>query len=324
MSTSYPPENNPQHFGHDHPNEHHYSQGNGSQHPGQQGSYQQGGYPPPPEKKSSKALPVIIGVIVGVLAMLGIAWATGMFDSSDDAEPTTSETTSETSAEPTDETTTEETAEKTTSAPETTEAEETGSDGASDAGGQDDTVSNELRELVESQHRLEPNDPRALGPGDAPVVIEIYSDYRCGYCKMFHDEVFPDLQPQIEDGTLRVEYNSMPVLGPPSILAAQASHAAALQYKFWEFHDVAFAFDGEFTEDSLVELASGIEGLDIEQFTNDMMSPETVAYVESERQNGVEIGIQGTPSFMIGYSLVPGFVETPQFQSIIDFELDRQ
>ncbi|USR79393.1 DsbA family protein [Arcanobacterium pinnipediorum] len=180
----------------------------------------------------------------------------------------------------------------------------------------------QLKQAVENEHRKDPNDPRALGSVDAPVIIEMYSDYRCGHCRDWSLNTLPELQDLIDSGKIRVEYNSLPILGKDSILAAQASHAAALQNKFWEYHKELFTNLPEVTPQALTELAGKL-GMDTEKFAADLVSDETVAAISGERSHGIALGITGTPAFLIGYSFISGALPADRFISVIDQEMQR-
>lgn len=117
------------------------------------------------------------------------------------------------------------------------------------------------------------------------MIIEMYSDYRCGHCRQWSLETLPKLQDFIDSGKIRIEYNSMPVLGDESVLIAQASHAAALQNQFWEYHHELFANAPEAKPEALTELAGKI-GMDTEKFAADLKDPETVKAVDTERSRG--------------------------------------
>ncbi|QRV02159.1 thioredoxin domain-containing protein [Arcanobacterium phocisimile] len=180
----------------------------------------------------------------------------------------------------------------------------------------------QLKQAVEAEHRNDPHDPRALGSIDAPVIIEMYSDYRCGHCRDWSLTTLPQLQGLIDDGTVRIEYNSLPILGDASILAAQASHAAALQNKFWDYHTELFANPPETTPEALTALAGKL-GMDTEKFAADLVSPETVAAINDERNRGLSLGISGTPAFLIGYSFVSGALPADKFLATIESERQR-
>ncbi|VEI13296.1 DsbA family protein [Trueperella bialowiezensis] len=190
-------------------------------------------------------------------------------------------------------------------------------------------VSPELKEVVESQWRLDEADQLAVGNLDAKLVVQTYFDFRCGYCAQAAVELEPQLKPLVDDGTIRIEYHNLPVLGEESMLAAQASLAAANQGKFADFHHYVFQRHHEqnpveFTEAGLADVAREIGVADIDKFTADMTSAEIVAKVQEDYVRGTQqLGITGTPAFIIGYSYVPGYIPFETFTQVVDAELAR-
>ncbi len=190
-------------------------------------------------------------------------------------------------------------------------------------------VDPQLKALIEAQWRLDADDPLAVGDLDADLLVQIYYDYRCGYCAMSSVELEPELQSLVDDGTIRIEYNNLPVLGEESMLAAQGSIAAANQGKFFEYHEHMFAnqHDGTpvtVTEDGLADVAREIGVADIDKFVFDLTSDSVVGKVQGDRTRGTqELGITGTPAFIIGYSYVPGFIPYDTFIQVVEAELAR-
>ncbi|MEW6868053.1 DsbA family protein [Trueperella pyogenes] len=190
-------------------------------------------------------------------------------------------------------------------------------------------VDPKLKEVVESLWRRDEHDPMAEGEVDAGVVVQIYYDFRCGYCAKAAVETEPGLQRHIEDGTVRVEYHNLPILGEDSVLLAQGSVAAAKQGKFIEYH--RYVFDKqvaqqpvEATENGLAGVAKEIGVSDLAKFRADLTSEETRSAVTSARERATDqLGITGTPAFIVGYSYVPGFVPTETMDKIIAAELAR-
>ncbi|MFY9263228.1 MAG: thioredoxin domain-containing protein [Actinomycetaceae bacterium] len=249
---------------------------------------------------SSSKIVIFAALIVGAVAMVVVGMFLGLFDSEDKADPA-EPVPAPTAAEPAPPT-----QEPTMSPEEIAEMER------------------QTMELIDAQHRLIDGDPRALGALDAPVVIETYKDYNCGYCQAFHIDVFGELQPLIDDGTIRIEQNFMPVLGEASFLAAKAALAAANQNGFWEYDHALYTTTLEKTPENLLAIAEELGIFDMAQFEADMNSEETAAIIQSEYENAMSLGITGTPAFLIGYSYVPGYIEADQFISVIESELNRK
>ncbi|WP_026460507.1 DsbA family protein [Schaalia suimastitidis] len=169
-----------------------------------------------------------------------------------------------------------------------------------------------LLELLHAEVRRDPADGQAKGSVDAPIVMVLYSDFSCPYCVLLAQEVTPQLQDLVDAGTLRIEWRDLAQISASSPLAAQAGVAAANQGYFWQFHDAVYANlstqgHPEFTEASLVEYAKAAGVPDINAFTADMTSAETVAAVEASKAHAYQVGITGTPFMVVGDAVISGY-----------------
>ncbi|MGO0575375.1 DsbA family protein [Ornithinimicrobium panacihumi] len=168
----------------------------------------------------------------------------------------------------------------------------------------------------------DPDGPYALGDPDAPVVLMIWSDFQCPFCRSWATETKPELMRFVEDGTLRMEWRDFPYLGPESSLAALAGRSAAEQDMFWEFHDALFAAEhspnqGGFTEESLADLAEEA-GLDREAFAASLNTVEQQEAVAADQDEGLALGVMGTPAFMINGMPVRGAQPTETFVQVVE------
>ena len=167
-------------------------------------------------------------------------------------------------------------------------------------------------EIMHGEVTRDPNDPRAKGDVNAPVVMVIYSDFACPFCTKFAQEVEPRLDDLIENGTLRIEWRDLAQVTQTSPLAAQAGIAAGKQGKFWEFHDAVYgAADPqghpEYTEDSLVDFAEKAGVPDLERFRADMTDAATVKAVTDANQHAYSLGIKGTPFSIVNDAYIGGY-----------------
>ncbi|MEV5575218.1 DsbA family protein [Spirillospora sp. NPDC052269] len=148
-------------------------------------------------------------------------------------------------------------------------------------------------------------DPYALGRVDAPVVMIEYSDFQCPFCGRFARETKPRLiREYVDTGVLRIEWRNFPVFGPESRNAARAGYAAALQGRFWQFHDLLYAKPhrrnaGDFANDKLMAWAREAGVADMERFRRDMNSEETKEAVQNDWDESYEVGAMSTPTFII-------------------------
>lgn len=171
------------------------------------------------------------------------------------------------------------------------------------------------------------DDPKAHGDVDAPVVMVMWADYGCHFCKVFMDETYPELQQYVEDGILRIESREFPIFGDPSLQTATAAIAAGRQGKYFEYHDWLFANqstiqNGGVSTEWLEEGATSL-GLDLEQFRADVADPAIAEQLAAEAQQAVLTGATGTPAFLINGIPIAGAQPTAAFVDVIAFAYEH-
>ena len=182
---------------------------------------------------------------------------------------------------------------------------------------------------VDDIARRDENDPMAIGDVDAPVSFVVYSDFQCSFCAMWSDRSQDELiEKYVDSGDVRIEWRDIDMFGPNSEQGAKAAYAAAQQGKYRTFHDALFAggnirSEGDMTPEALVELAQEL-ALDAEQFEIDMRSDETAAAVQANVEDGRDLGVIATPSFLINGIPVSGAQPTELFTTLIDNELAQK
>jgi protein-disulfide isomerase len=81
-----------------------------------------------------------------------------------------------------------------------------------------------------------------VGEDDAKVTLDVYEDFLCPICGVFEAKYGPDMEQQVQDGTVQLRYHMLPMLNessdPPgySLDSANAGLCAADAGKFPEFH----------------------------------------------------------------------------------------
>ena len=150
----------------------------------------------------------------------------------------------------------------------------------------------------------DPDSPVGGNPDGDATVVEFF-DYRCPYCRA----VVPTLATAAgEDPKLRIVYKEFPILGPSSALAARAALASREQGKYLAFHRALMAAEGDFTEARILEIAASV-GLDTARLRKDMEDPKIIATIQRNHALARSLGINATPSFVIGEALVVGGME---------------
>ncbi len=162
----------------------------------------------------------------------------------------------------------------------------------------------------------------ACGQADAPVTIEIYSDFQCPYCKQA-DAILQQIAPQyISSGKARLVYKNIPIIGPESQPAAEAALCAGDQDKFWLYANYLFAHQGNensgaFSRSNLKAFASSL-GLDTGQFNACLDSGKHTATVQQQAAEAQRLGVTGTPTFFINGKRYEGVLPAERLASIIE------
>lgn len=172
--------------------------------------------------------------------------------------------------------------------------------------------------------RRQPDDPRALGNRNAPVVMVMYSDFRCPFCAQFSRDTEPKLVDKyVTPGTLRIEWRDAPIFGEQSVKAAMAGRAAGQQGRFWEFTSAVYADapksgHPDLTDDALINYAKAAGVKDLAAFRAGLADAGLRREVMQELDAANEIGVPSTPAFVInGYPLV-GSQPLAEFTKLID------
>lgn len=157
------------------------------------------------------------------------------------------------------------------------------------------------------------------GPADAPVTIVEWSDYACGYCNRVQDTL--DKLARLYPGQLRWVHRTLP-LDDDNTLTAEAALAAAAQGRFAPMHARLFAVHGR-VDRAAVELIARELGLDMIRFRGDLDAGTFHNVVVADVQDGLRIGVSGTPTFFINGRPVHGNQPLKVFVDMVDEELAR-
>jgi protein-disulfide isomerase len=147
-----------------------------------------------------------------------------------------------------------------------------------------------------------------LGNPAGNVTFVEFFDYNCGYCKRAMDDMLALLK---DDPKLKVVLKEFPVLGPGSVEAAQVAVAVRMQdktgKKYLEFHQKLLGGRGQADKARALAVAKDI-GLDMGRLDKDLASPEVKATLQESFKLAEALGLNGTPSYVIGDDVVVGAV----------------
>jgi len=147
-----------------------------------------------------------------------------------------------------------------------------------------------------------------LGNPSGNVTFVEFFDYNCSYCKRAMDDMLTLLK---DDPKLKVVLKEFPVLGPGSVEAAQVAVAVRMQdrtgKKYLEFHQKLLSGRGQADKARALAVAKDI-GLDMGRLDKDLASPEVKATLQESFKLAEALGLNGTPSYVVGDNVVVGAV----------------
>jgi protein-disulfide isomerase len=158
-----------------------------------------------------------------------------------------------------------------------------------------------------------------LGNPQGDVTVVEFFDYNCGYCKKAMSDMMDLMK---ADPKLKFVLKEFPVLGEGSTQAAQVAAAVRMQdktggKKYLEFHQKLLG--GRGTADKARALAVAKEiGLNMAQLEKDIAGPEVKATLEESFKLAEALGLNGTPSYIVGPDVVIGAVGLPMLQERVN------
>ncbi|MEZ5401097.1 MAG: thioredoxin domain-containing protein [Bryobacteraceae bacterium] len=173
------------------------------------------------------------------------------------------------------------------------------------------------------------NEPSIGTPG-APVVIALFSDFQCSYCKQEAEALRKNLLKEFPT-QVRVYFKHFPLtqIHPWSEIAAHTGYCVAEQKAaaFWEYHDWAFEKQGEITLENFAarfgEFANA-KGLDAAKALECASGPAARRKVALSLAEGKELGVNSTPTMFVNGRKIGGYVPWENLKQIVQFEADYQ
>ncbi|OOC54229.1 MULTISPECIES: DsbA family protein [Nocardiopsis] len=161
---------------------------------------------------------------------------------------------------------------------------------------------------------------------ESPVTVVEFLDFECEACRA----QFPVMEQIREDydGRINMVIRYFPLPGHTnSEPAAAAVEAAAQQGALEEMYVRMYETQAEWGEsqESQAEVFVGFAedlGLDMAEFVRTMESPETLERVRSDFEDGVALGVQGTPTIFVNGRPTPSMPTYEVLSARIDAELE--
>jgi protein-disulfide isomerase len=121
---------------------------------------------------------------------------------------------------------------------------------------------------------------------------------------------------------LRVVFKNFPIRSHKyAFTSAMAALAAGQQGKFWEFHDELFKNYNRLNDQKIQEIVKQLN-LDQTKFNEDTKSPVEAARVRQDYEEGIRLGVRGTPTVFINGKQFRKKRSMKNMEAVIDEELE--
>jgi protein-disulfide isomerase len=173
-------------------------------------------------------------------------------------------------------------------------------------------------------------DGRTLGKADAPVTLEVWSDYQCPVCGQFAELVEPTLiRTYVADGTLRIVNHDAAFQGQrsgsaydESVESAAGARCAADQDLYWQFNNWLFANqvgenEGAFRDERLRAIATKA-GLDVVAWDACRATGTQQAAVRAETADALKLGVNATPTLHLNGQVIVGLRSAAELGTLIE------
>lgn len=179
----------------------------------------------------------------------------------------------------------------------------------------------QLEEQQKLQQAVADNQDKLFKDARSPIggnpqgkeELVVFMDPYCGFCKKFHSELDKALESNTD---LKVVFKDIAIMGPGSNIAVLAMLAAAKQGKYKEMQEKVFEASDRLSKKELLREAT-VAGLNAKTLEQDMDSEDVRKLAEDTMTLAKDLGVNGTPTFIIGETVHPGFVPADQLNQLL-------
>ena len=174
-----------------------------------------------------------------------------------------------------------------------------------------------------------------VGNANAPVTMAVFFDYQCPYCKQLDLTVLSQiLTNYVQTGKVKIVFKDFQFLGNDSIAGAEFGRAVweayPAQYGAWltamfnaQDEEGDKGFGNQATIVAMVK--AQFPTMDTTKLVN-LITTNKAKYdaeIDADRAEGASFGIQGTPSVIVGTTLLQGAQTYQAVSSLIDGQLKK-
>ncbi|MCX6786479.1 MAG: thioredoxin domain-containing protein [Candidatus Kaiserbacteria bacterium] len=177
-----------------------------------------------------------------------------------------------------------------------------------------------------------------IGQANAPVTIAFWSDFQCTFCKAFEvggipqittPAAFPEIiKNYVDTGKVKIVFMDFAFLGNDSVIGAVYSRSIWKLYpdKYFAWRTAMYTAQDEEGDQgfgnavSIDKLTATIPGIDVAKVAADVKANMSIyqTAMDADKAEAAKVGINATPSFVIGTQAIAGAYPYASFQTAID------
>lgn len=169
---------------------------------------------------------------------------------------------------------------------------------------------------------------QSTSTNSATLTLVEFGDFQCPACKAYENATQQVRKAYKDDVNFVFKHFPLKSAHPNALPAAIAAEAAANQGKFWEFHDLLYEKQKEWSglpdaSEKLIEYASSLD-LDTEKFSKDLKDKKLESIINAQLDEGIRAGVNSTPTFFLNGLMIEPNQDFDSFKKLIDEALSSK
>lgn len=154
-----------------------------------------------------------------------------------------------------------------------------------------------------------------FGDPKAPLTILAFIDFQCPFTQKAYPTLEEIRKKYAPVARLVVKQFPLEAIHPQAKKAALASACAFKEGKFWDYYHTLF--QNRDLDETAIQAYAVSTGIREENFLNCYTHETPIKEIEQDMQDGIDLGVRGTPTYFINNIKVEGAISTQTWDELI-------
>lgn len=164
------------------------------------------------------------------------------------------------------------------------------------------------------------------GKTDAKVTMVEFGDFQCPACGAVNEAVVETMKAYSSNPNFNFVFRNFPLPQHQNALSsAEAVEAAGAQGKYWQMHELVYKNQAQWeNSNTALDIFAGFAqqlGIDVSKFKSEVQANKYAAVIEADKNDGLALGVDSTPTFFINGEKHVGVLSAADFKKLIDEKL---